>query len=195
METFDVVLESIKKNSRVWASVWKPTQRLGPPTRLTQQHRREAKGESVKPPVAPPRAQRLCRICGVSLDGGSHCERCAVVSSTERMIEIAKRERVVAQRPEAQARRAGARLRNARTQAQWDPAMQPVWLTETAYREPDLPTSRRRDSSNLGADHGPVATVRCRGSRGAVPAASQALAGSVETCRLRATRVIWVWGL
>src|SRR5580704_7987039 len=37
------------------------------PTRLTQQHRREAKGYSVAPTVAIPKPDRICRGCGKSI--------------------------------------------------------------------------------------------------------------------------------
>src|SRR5437016_10770123 len=49
----------------LWSTPQKRTQSILPPTRLTQTHRREAKGISSAPTVpAAPRVENLCRGCG-----------------------------------------------------------------------------------------------------------------------------------
>ena len=49
-----------------------------PATRLTQQHKREAKGSSPLPPAIPtPRRENLCRGCGKTIGRGAlHCPKC-----------------------------------------------------------------------------------------------------------------------
>ena len=120
----------------LWSATAIPTRRSRPATRLTQRHRREAKGVgpvSAQPPRVPP---TLCRTCGASVRFGStNCARCRDADGAERMPRVAEQGRVAAQGPEAQARRAATRRRNARVQREWKSADQPAWLTEQAYVE------------------------------------------------------------
>ena len=72
-------------------TLWGTTARLGKtPTRLTQRHRREAKGTSL-PTVEAPKPERLCRGCGKSIrPGRSDCGECAVEGATKRLVEVAR---------------------------------------------------------------------------------------------------------
>jgi CRISPR-associated protein Cas1 len=139
------IAESVTK--LLWSSVRTGTKRIGPPTRLTQQHRRQAKGESALLRETPPRAPKTCPVCGASPVHGTYCEKCAVVTSAERMVEVAKAGRIAAQGASARARLTASRRRNAEKEAAWNPADQPVWLTEAVYtseiapRLASIPTS------------------------------------------------------
>src|SRR5438552_17675466 len=89
----------------LWSTPQKRTQSILPPTRLTQTHRREAKGISSAPTVpAAPRVENLCRGCGKTVrDGRQHCADCAVTTATERLVNAARIGRIASRSPEARA--------------------------------------------------------------------------------------------
>jgi CRISPR-associated endonuclease Cas1 len=106
-----------------------------PATRLTQRHRREAKGHS-SPQIAQPapRRQRLCGGCGKAIrPERTHCAQCAVTSATERLADAARLGRLVAQSPEARAKRSSTQRRQTKACWSWKPSSQPAWLTEDVY--------------------------------------------------------------
>ena len=115
-----------------------------PPTRLTQQHRKEAKGKVWTPSVKFPNADHLCRGCGKGIiEGRTHCGQCAVGSATERLADAARVGRQTANSPEAQLKRANTQRQNALAQHAWKPSDQPRWLTEAFYAgkiQPLLPS-------------------------------------------------------
>ena len=121
----------------LWSTPQKRTQSILPPTRLTQTHRREAKGISSAPTVpAAPRVENLCRGCGKTVrDGRQHCADCAVTTATERLVNAARIGRVAAGRPEARARHAESERRHANARASWDASGQPAWLTSELYSQ------------------------------------------------------------
>jgi CRISPR-associated protein Cas1 len=119
----------------IWSTTTGPNRNAGQATRLTQQRRREAKGSSIKPIPRPQRPPRVCRSCGGALTGESHCAACAAPGWRDSMREVAKRGRLVAHSPDAQAKRTATRRRNARAEAAWKPSAQPAWLTERVYVE------------------------------------------------------------
>jgi len=63
----------------LWTNSRKPSDEVAPPTRLTQRHKREAKGAASYPSVErAPRRPALCRGCGRSIGPGRvNCARCA----------------------------------------------------------------------------------------------------------------------
>jgi CRISPR-associated endonuclease Cas1 len=106
------------------------------PTRLTQDHKREAKG---RPPLSPvevfPRPPAVCRICGASIEQGvGHCASCARVASKEALIEAAKLGRIAGHSLVARARQAEKQRQHAVALKAWNPLNQPNWLTEKVYR-------------------------------------------------------------
>jgi CRISPR-associated endonuclease Cas1 len=107
-----------------------------PPTRLTQQHRTEAKGKVWTPIVKFSKADHLCRGCGKRIiEARTHCGQCAVSAATERLIDAARVGRQTANSPEAQLKRANTQRQNALAQHAWKPSDQPAWLTEKFYAE------------------------------------------------------------
>ena len=64
-------------------------QRKTPATRLTQRHKREAKGAPSLPrPIAPPRRENICRGCGKTIrDGRTNCAQCAIDGATKRLVD------------------------------------------------------------------------------------------------------------
>jgi CRISPR-associated endonuclease Cas1 len=120
----------------LWQTSRKTGTRYGPATRLTQQHRRDAKGAppfSVSKPQQPP---RVCRDCGSAIPRGEkRCAKCEHRNAPDRMRAVAVKGRIFAQTPSAQGRRAAARRHHIAAQRSWDPSSQPKWLTETFYRK------------------------------------------------------------
>jgi hypothetical protein len=121
-------------------TLWAGTTRLKsarswiPATRLTQQHQREAKSCPAFPTVEVPKPEHVCRGCGTSIEVGKvYCALCGVAVSKENLVELAKRGRVAAQSPEAQARRAKTKHLHDAARHGWLPSSQPPWLNNETY--------------------------------------------------------------
>ena len=110
-------------------------QRKIPATRLTQQHKREAKGAPSQPrPIAPPKRENVCRGCGKTIEPRhTHCADCAIDGATERLVSAAKLGRVAARSPESRAKHSASRHRHAEACSAWDPNSQPAWLTTEVF--------------------------------------------------------------
>jgi hypothetical protein len=104
-------------------------------TRLTQRHKREAKGRASLPPFLPlPRRQNLCRGCGKAIQSGrANCARCAVGEATKNMLDAARIGRETANGLQARLKHAETQRRNALAQHAWNPSTQPDWLTERFF--------------------------------------------------------------
>ena len=141
-----------------------------PPTRLTQDQRREARPTTVK--VAAEKSlkpMRICRTCGVSLKRGQlYCKSCALPAAKERFGDVARLGRIASHTGEAEISRAKTRQRHAVALSAWDPATLPSWLTEPVYREKIQPRlaeiTVQAISKALGIS-GPYATDIRRGRR------------------------------
>jgi CRISPR-associated endonuclease Cas1 len=116
-----------------WSTIRRPDAPIA--TRLTQNNKREAKGALPLPStISAPRRDNLCRGCGKTIqDGRTNCVRCAVDDATKNMLDAAKIGRQTANSPEAQAKRANTRRKNALAQHSWKASDQPEWLTEQFY--------------------------------------------------------------
>lgn len=121
----------------LWLAKPKPVSKYRPPaTRLTQAHKRQAKGTPAQPAVTPPRPPAVCRTCGASINSGRiYCASCGVSASREGLIEAAKLGRLVAHSPGARARQAEKQRQHNAAAKAWNPSDQPEWLTEQVYRE------------------------------------------------------------
>ena len=118
----------------LWSTVTKPTRLRVPATRLTQTHKREAKGVVDVPATTPPRPPRICLGCGAPIIYGKNfCSSCGVIVARDELIESAKRGRIAAQSPEAQARRTKTQRRNANAQLTWEKSSQPK-ISDEVYR-------------------------------------------------------------
>jgi len=121
----------------LWSRGRKPTGAVLLPTRLTQRHKREAKGGSPLPsPVSPPHRENICRGCGKTIQiGRTNCAECAVGGATERLISAASLGRVAARSPEARAKHVASRRRHAEACSAWDASKQPAWLTSEVFSQ------------------------------------------------------------
>jgi CRISPR/Cas system-associated endonuclease Cas1 len=110
-------------------------------TPLTQQHRRQAKGNFELPKAHAPRPMKTCRGCGVELHGQrDHCSKCGVDISRANMIEIAHRGRILSKSTEALAKQSVAQKRQRAARRGWNPSSLPAWLTREGYRKMILPS-------------------------------------------------------
>jgi CRISPR-associated endonuclease Cas1 len=134
----------------LWSDLRKSTCEPGPATRLTQERRSQGRGQYTKPQQAkaPPRPERLCRLCGKRVPGHrTFCPVCTLTFNRENLTVLARKGRIVAQSPEVQVRRSETQRRNAIAQNSWDSATQPAWLNEAFYSKSiqlllqDLPCS------------------------------------------------------
>ena len=119
----------------LWKTTRKSPSEAAPATRLTQGHKREAKGAPQLPSEEQaPEPQNICEGCGVRIRRGrKYCVPCGVVSSKERLIEAAKKGRTVANRPENQASRSKKMRTHTIARWGWSAASQPAWLTGEFY--------------------------------------------------------------
>lgn len=133
-------------------SLWTRTKARGsalPPTRLTQQHRREAKGAAL-PAGRTPEPERLCRGCGKGIaPGRSDCGKCAVDGATKRLVEAANVGRIAGHAPEALAKEGQTQRRHSLARALWQPASQPSWLTAEFYGEKIQPLLAQVSTSTI----------------------------------------------
>jgi CRISPR-associated endonuclease Cas1 len=142
----------LSETARMWGSavapiaewvaraLWTPNrshQSRSLPTRLTQRHKREARGSSPLPPaISPPRRENLCGVCGKTIDRrSSQCSDCAINGSTERLTSVAKLGRVAARSPKARAKHVASHLRHTKANSAWDASKQPAWLTDRLFSE------------------------------------------------------------
>ena len=137
----------------LWSKSTKPTNQVPPPTRLTQRHKREAKGEAPIPiSEHKPKRPNLCRGCGkVIRTRRQHCAQCAVEDATKRLAEAARRGRVAARNPGARAKQGATRRRHADACSTWHPASQPAWLTDEFYSEKVQPLLATMSSSAIAS--------------------------------------------
>jgi hypothetical protein len=120
----------------LWSTAAKLSRSRRPPTRLTQDHRREARGlPAITSQASPTRPESFCRDCGVQVGPGrTRCVPCNIAGSTVRLVEAAKQGRIAAQSDQAQGLRAETQRQHARARAGWNPSDLPDWLNEETYR-------------------------------------------------------------
>ncbi len=92
-----------------------------PPTRLTQQRKREAKGSTFSTPARPaPTPERVCKGCGGRVTAGHEfCQHCAIARSTASLLKGAKIGRVLAHSPKAQRSRVETKRRHDMARQKW----------------------------------------------------------------------------
>jgi len=121
--------------SRVlWSTFKNYGRRTLPPTHLTQNRRRDAKGKPQLRDVLPPRPPHLCRTCGKQVTTGYvRCGSCKVFVCTEALVKAAQKGRLASHSQEAESKRAEGRRRHAAALKAWRPSDQPAGLNEETY--------------------------------------------------------------
>jgi ribosome-binding protein aMBF1 (putative translation factor) len=127
-----------------------------PATRLTQQHKREAKGAPSFPTAERlPRRQKLCPGCGKDIRAEvTHCGQCAIEGATQRLTDAARLGRTVARTPEVRAKQAASQRQQAEARSSWRQSNQPVWLTAEIYSERIQPLLADMSSSSIASKIG-----------------------------------------
>jgi len=111
----------------------RPNDTRGFSTPLTQVHRRKAK--SASPPVVKmPKVERVCSGCGTPTRAGRNCPRCGREISRNKLIELAKKGRKEALRPEARRKHSDTLRRHHAANRAWQSAPKTAWPDEDAYR-------------------------------------------------------------
>jgi hypothetical protein len=122
----------------------------GPATRLTQQHKREAKGKIISFAITPPVPEKVCLGCGKAIAKGStHCAVCIVEVSRTRMLELARKGRIASKSAESLARVAATQHRQALAWRRWDRSSKPDWLTEQVYDDKIKPSLLQSSISQI----------------------------------------------
>jgi|SRR5579871_271371 len=121
----------------LWSEMKRSPTEAHAPTRLTQGRKREAKGRPVLLAIKSElRPERVCRVCGKTISNRHRvCADCAPSAAAQTLLEAGElSRRVLAHTPSVHARIGETQRRIAAAKANWDPASQPTWLTEEAYR-------------------------------------------------------------
>jgi len=116
----------------LWAATTRSTsaRHSVPASRLTQQHRREAKGRPAFASVCVPRLDTICRGCGKQLQRGRRfCGDCAAAEALGNF-SIGRQG---AQRPAHLAKRSATQRAHRRAIQNWKTSDLPSWLTREAY--------------------------------------------------------------
>lgn len=104
------------------------------PTRITQRRSSEGRGrELVAKPTSTPPAPKVCSGCGVTTHEGQLCRTCGRKVSGEKLIELAKRGRVVAQSQHSQAKRSASQARHEAAKRAWRSVQKAAWPDEKIY--------------------------------------------------------------
>jgi CRISPR-associated endonuclease Cas1 len=121
----------------LWAKRSRPYRQSVPATRLTESHRRQAKGEPVSPIVSnTPIPQKVCKICGISIKrSDNYCASCAVSVTRESLIKAAQYGRIASHNRGAENLRGETQRRQHAAKRAWRPSDLPEWLNEKSYRE------------------------------------------------------------
>lgn len=115
------------------------------PTRLTQRHRSEGRGNTLQVQLnQAPRRQKVCEVCGAEGVKNRYCKSCAVEVSRENMAQVAL---IRHSRPKTQRVKTRISKRisdHAVANTWWDPKSLPGWLTEEYYVQRIQPLLRSR---------------------------------------------------
>ena len=137
----------------LWSGSAKPARQFVPATRLTQRHRREARGAPAFPTAERvPRRQKLCPGCGKDIRADvTHCGQCAIEGATQRLSDAAQLGRVAAHTPEARAKQRTTQRNQAKARYSWTASSQPAWLTAEVYSERIQPLLAGMSNSSIAS--------------------------------------------
>jgi CRISPR-associated protein Cas1 len=135
----------------LWSNSTRPDRQLGPPTRLTQRRRREAKGALSFPlAIRVPQRQKLCPGCGKDIRADvTHCGQCAIEGAKQRLADAAKLGRLASRAPEARAKQSVTQREHSRARSSWKVSSQPAWLTAEVYSKKIQPRLEAMSSSSI----------------------------------------------
>jgi|SRR6516164_5985680 hypothetical protein len=167
-------------------AIWSQRKKAGEqllPTRLTQRRRTEGRGkEFIAKSASPSPPPKICPGCGAVTHEGRLCQTCGRQISGEKLIELAKRGRVVAQNAHSQKKRSETQRRQEAAKRQWQNSSAASSFDREKYDreiQPHLASVPiARIASTLGVCQPYAADIR-GGRRRPHPRHWQALAGLV----------------
>jgi hypothetical protein len=117
----------------LWSTTSRVRNRSAIPTRLTQQHRREAKG-GLPTTLVIPKPERVCRGCGKRIRAEhTDCGECAIEGATKRLMDAARIGRIAGHTPDALAKEGKSQRQHAKARSEWKASSQPSWLTAELF--------------------------------------------------------------
>lgn len=144
-------------SKQLWSTTRKRSNTELPPTRLTQNKKREAKNRPCQIEIiAAPLTQKLCRNCGRTLSKGGErlCVTCARLGLPEHMRSVAEKGRLTAQSPSAQVSRSDTQKRNWSQIRQWKQSGNSGSISEESYKEEILPQLANCKTSEIARSLG-----------------------------------------
>jgi CRISPR-associated endonuclease Cas1 len=118
----------------LWNNSLKPIRSI--PTRLTQQNRKESKGQPSFPIVEVRRPEHLCSDCGVKIPSDNKlCSNCAK-PARRKNFNVGRKS---AQQPESLAKRSATQRQHKAAIRNWNPSDLPGWFTRDVYIKRILP--------------------------------------------------------
>lgn len=118
------------------------------PTRLTQRHRSEGRGNTFKQRRGILRQPKVCAACGAEGVNGRYCGACAVDAAKKTMADIASLRHMKPKSKKEKAYLSKVLSNHAVANTWWNPSSQPSWLTEECYVQriqPLLRTKKNRE--------------------------------------------------
>jgi len=154
------------------------------PTRLTQRHQSEGRGNAFAIGNNPlPRRGRICEVCGAEGVKSRYCRSCAVEASREAMAQVALLGHAEPKSKKTKAHISKTLSDHAVANSWWDPSSLPSWLNEECYLQriqPRLKTVKVREISDALHVSQPYAALVRAGRRRPHPRHWQKLAGLVR---------------
>jgi CRISPR-associated protein Cas1 len=119
----------------LWNSSRKPAPPgHGFPTRLTQRRRSEGRGSHfISQRASVPSPPKVCPGCGANTSEGRLCPTCGRMVSREKLINLAKAGRVVAQAPEARLKRSESQRQHEAAKRSWRSTKLCAWPDKKTY--------------------------------------------------------------
>ncbi len=135
----------------LWLTTRKRTHSDFPPTRLTQQNKRQRGGQAISL-VPAPAPESVCSGCGKTVAKGStHCSVCVVEVARERMLGVARKGRLASKSAESRLRLSTTQRRQALAWRRWESSSKPEWLTEAVYEDKIKPSLLQSSISQIAA--------------------------------------------
>jgi hypothetical protein len=119
----------------LWNSIRKPSDRNRDlPTRLTQRRRTEGRGKEYSFELKPvPYRSNICSGCGAVTRRGQHCQKCGRETSGNKLVELAKVGREIAQSARSQQSRSETQRRHEEAKRAWRLSSTSDWPDENTY--------------------------------------------------------------
>jgi CRISPR-associated endonuclease Cas1 len=137
----------------LWSAAGKSTSKEPSlPTRLTQRHRSEGRGNAFKQRGdVTPRRPKICVVCGSEGINGRYCRGCAVEAARKTMADAASLRHLKPKSKKEKARLSRVLSNHAVANTWWDPSSLPSWLTKECYVQKIQPLLKAKKVREIAA--------------------------------------------